>query len=312
MLETIATSGAPGSWTEITAVVLPEGVEPVADVLSDFSGGGVAVEPPVLALGPDEGYVLNPSAPAVLRAYAYGPVSSSRRAQLRRRFHSAGLLGLLVGRLRYRTLSEQDWAEAWKEHYEVEHAGRIAVRPAWIEYEPEAGEVVVSLDPGMAFGTGQHPTTRMCLLAMQDLMPRGAEVLDLGTGSGVLAIAAIALGAARCVAVDIEEQAVAAARANAALNGVQDRVQVVLGSLDVAPAGNFDCVFANINAGTIIRLAGDLRERMRPGAIMLAGGVIEGRESEVRDALVGAGLSVRDVLIDGDWRTFVAVRGRES
>jgi ribosomal protein L11 methyltransferase len=308
MLETIATSGAPGSWTEISAVVLPEGVEPVADVLADFTGGGVAVEPPVTALGPDEGYVLDPAAPSVLRAYAYGPVSTARRTRLRRQLEASGVRPWLVRPLRYRTLSEQDWAEAWKEHYQVEHAGRIAVRPAWIDYEAAPGEVVVSLDPGMAFGTGQHPTTRMCLVAMQEVMPPGADVLDLGTGSGVLAIAALALGARHCIAADIEEQAAAAARANAAINQVGDRLDIVLGSLDAVPQGAFDLVFANINAGTIIRLAADLRERLRPGAVLLAGGVIAERESEVRDALGGIGLQVRDVLVDGDWRTFVAVR----
>ncbi|HXH21811.1 MAG TPA: 50S ribosomal protein L11 methyltransferase [Dehalococcoidia bacterium] len=307
MLETIATSGAPGSWTEITAVVLPEGLEPLSDLLAAFTGGGVAVEPPVQALGPDEGYTLDPSAPSVLRAYAYGPVSPARRALLRRRIAGSGLRRWLSRPLRYRTLSEQDWAEAWKAHYEVEHVGRIVVRPAWIDYEAAPGEVVLSLDPGMAFGTGQHPTTRMCLLAMQELLPPEADVLDLGTGSGILAIATVALGARVCIAADIEEQAVAAARANAALNQVEDRVRVVHGSLEDLPPGEFDFVCANINAGTIVRLAPRLREKMRPGAVLLASGVIAERESEVRSALEAAGFEIRQVLSDGDWRTFVAV-----
>jgi ribosomal protein L11 methyltransferase len=308
MLETIATSGAPGSWTEVTARVRPLAVEAVSELLSDFSGGGVAVEPPIAALGPDEGYTLDENAPVTVRAYAYGPVSPIRRAGLRRRLKAAGLLPALSARLQYRTLNEQDWANAWKEHYEIERAGRIVVRPAWIDYAAQPGEVVVSLDPGMAFGTGQHPTTRMCLVAMQDLLQPGARVLDLGCGSGILAIAAIKLGAARCVAADVEDQAVTAARANAALNGVTGQIDIVMGSLDAVPQETFDVVCANINAGTVIRLAPNLRDRMRPDAVMLAGGVIAEREPATRDALEAAGLRVERVLRDGEWRTFVVRR----
>src|SRR5581483_7959262 len=117
MLETIATSGAPGSWTEVTAVVLPEGLEQIAEVLGDFSGGGVSVEPPIEALGPDEGYLVDERAPLRVRAYAYGPVSRARRAALRRRLRRLGLAPLLARPLRYLTLTEEDWANAWKQHY---------------------------------------------------------------------------------------------------------------------------------------------------------------------------------------------------
>jgi ribosomal protein L11 methyltransferase len=308
MLEEVATAGAPGSWTEITARVQPEGLDAVSEALSDFSGGGVAIEPPIQALGPDEGYTLDTDAAITVRAYAYGPISTQRRAAFRRRLSRRGLDHWLAGRLQYRTLREEDWAEAWKEHYEIERAGRVVIRPAWIDYQPKEGEVVVNLDPGMAFGTGQHPTTRMCLLAMQDLLSPGSDVLDLGTGSGILAIAAVKLGAGRCIATDIEPQAVDAARSNVALNGLEGRIEILLGSLDIAPPGDFDVIFANINASTIIRLAEDLAARLRPGAFMLAGGVIAERESETRHALEAAALSVDQVLIEGDWRTLIARR----
>ncbi len=308
MLETIATSGAPGSWTEISARVLPEGLESLSDILTAFSGGGVAIEPAIDALGPDEGYTLDEGAAVTVRAYAYGPVSANRRASLRRNLTRAGLRAAIVGSLRYQTLSEQDWANAWKDHYKVEHAGRIVIRPAWLEYEAQAGEVVVNLDPGMAFGTGQHPTTRMCLLGAQALLLPGSDVLDLGTGSGILAIAALKLGAATCVAIDIEEQAVAATHANVALNGLTGRVDVIAGSLDDVPSGNFDLIFANINAGTIIRLASELRARLRADGVMLAGGVIAEREPEVRTALEAAGLAVEEVQTEGEWRTLVVRR----
>jgi ribosomal protein L11 methyltransferase len=310
MLETIATSGAPGSWTEITARVRPEGLEAVSDVLAEFSGGGVATEPPIEALGPDEGYVLDERAPVTVRAYAYGPVSRGRRAVLRRRLRAAGLGATLAAPLRYRTLNEQDWANAWKQHYDIERAGRVVIRPAWIDYEPAPGEVVVSLDPGMAFGTGQHPTTRMCLLAAQQLLRPGGSVLDLGCGSGILAIAALKLGAGRCLAVDIEEQAVDATRANVALNSAAPAIEVIMGSVEAVPAGLFGLIFANINAGTIIRLAPSLCARLEAGGALLAGGVIAERGPEVRAALEAAGLRITDVLAEGEWRTFVGRRPR--
>jgi ribosomal protein L11 methyltransferase len=312
MLEAIATSGAPGSWTEVTAVVLPEGLEQVAEVLGEFSGGGVSVEPPIQALGPDDGYLVDERAPLRVRAYLYGPVSRTRRAALRRRLRRLDVARWLARPLRYRTLSEEDWANAWKQHYVIERVGRIVVRPAWIDYKAAPGEVVVSLDPGMAFGTGQHPTTRMCLLAAQELVRPGASVLDLGTGSGILAIAAVMLGAAECAALDIEEQAVSAARANVRLNGLEGRIQVILGSLEACPPGEFDVVFANINAGTVVRLANGLRDRLRPGGVLLAGGVIAEREGEVRAAIGAAGLRVERVLSEAEWRTFQARRPQSA
>ncbi|HEY7269557.1 MAG TPA: 50S ribosomal protein L11 methyltransferase [Dehalococcoidia bacterium] len=308
MLETIATSGAPGSWTEITALVRPEALEAVSDILADFSGGGVATEPAIEALGPDEGYTLDMAAPLTVRAYAYGPVSRARRRALRRRLDAASVDDVLAAPLRYRTLSEQDWANAWKDHYDIEKAGHVVIRPAWIGYTPQAGEVVISLDPGMAFGTGQHPTTRMCLLGAQELLRPAVRVLDLGCGSGILAIAAARLGAGKCVAVDIEEQAVDATKANIALNGAAGSIEVILGSLDDVPAGKFGLIFANINAGTVIRLAPDLLPRLVEGGAMLAGGVIAEREGEVRQALTAAGLTVERVMAEGEWRTFVAKR----
>ncbi|HEY4685740.1 MAG TPA: 50S ribosomal protein L11 methyltransferase, partial [Dehalococcoidia bacterium] len=222
-------------WTELSLLVRPEAVEAVAELLQELTGNGVSIEPAIQALGPDEGYVLDESATQTLHAYVYGPVAATRRRAVRAQLRRAGLVGAVEGSLRWRTLRDEDWAEAWKAHYDIERVGRIVVRPAWREYAARPGEVVVSLDPGMAFGTGQHATTRMCLAALQEQRTRnkeqGESVLDLGCGSGILAIAAVALGAGRVVAVDTEEQAVAATRSNAALNGVAGRIEVRQGSI---------------------------------------------------------------------------------
>ena len=299
--------GAAGVWTEASLRVSPEAVEAAAELLQDLTGNGVTVEPPIEALGPDEGYVLDESAPVRIVAYFRGPVAASRRAALRRRLTLGTLKDAVRGRLAWREIREQDWAEAWKQHYDVERVGRIAVRPAWREYAAAPGETVISLDPGMAFGTGQHPTTRMCLAAMQALLRGGERVLDLGSGSGILAIAAIALGAAEAVAVDTEEQAVKATAENAALNGMQAWIDVRLGSMEAAaPDGPYDLILANINAAAVSTLAAAMAAALKSGAWLLAGGVIAEREAGVAEALRAAGLRIDRVMADGDWRTFVA------
>jgi ribosomal protein L11 methyltransferase len=307
-------------WTELSIHVRPEAVEAVADLLQEITGRGITIEPAIEALGPDEGYTLDESAPLRLVAYFEGAVSEDQRDAVRRRMEDAGLGQAAEGGIGWGTIREEDWAETWKEHYEIERVGRIVVRPAWREYTAAPGEVVISLDPGMAFGTGQHPTTRMCLEALARLQQEGTtgtegtassgselrRVLDLGSGSGILAIAAVALGAGWVLAIDTEEQAVRASIENAALNRVQDRITVREGSIEaVGNDGPFDVVLANINAAAITSLAGAMAAQMKPGAWLFAGGVIAEREATPRAALEAAGLRVERVMAEGDWRTFV-------
>lgn len=313
----------PPFWTELSLRVRPEASESLAEMLQELTGSGVVIEPAIEALGPDEGFVLDVDAPVVLRAYVRGVVEPDQRRILARRLRRRGDPDVVIGRVIWRTIREEDWAEAWKAHYDVEHVGRVVIRPAWREYQAREGEVVVSLDPGMAFGTGQHATTRICLVALQELVEeqgtwnreqgeRGGRVLDLGCGSGVLAIAAVALGVGSIVAVDVEEQAVAAARSNAALNGMEDRIEVRHGSVGVvADDGSFDLVLANINAATIAALAGDIARLLRPGAALVASGIIEERAEACAAAVEKAGLRIERRLAAGNWRAFVARRSSE-
>lgn len=285
----------------------PQAVEAAAEALRELTGAGVSLEPPIEALGPDEGYQLDSSAPWTLRAYARGDVGEALRRRAARALRRAGLADVVSG-LSCRVIREEDWAEAWKAHYDIERVGEVVVRPAWKEYAPRPGEVVVALDPGIAFGTGQHPTTRMCLQALQDPAAgvQGATVLDLGCGSGILAIAAALLGAGRVLAVDIEEQAVAATRSNAALNGLDGRITVRQGSLDAtADWGQFDVVLANINAATLSALAPGLAAALRPGGLLVASGIIAAREASCRSALAEAGLRVEQALAEGEWHTLL-------
>ena len=216
---------------------------------------------------------------------------------------------LLPATIRTRWLREEDWAEAWKAFFPVLRISRrLVICPAWRTYRPRRGEAVIRLDPGMAFGTGQHPTTLMCLRALEETVRPGADVLDLGTGSGVLALAAARLGAAGVLALDNDPQAVQAARDNVRLNEMEAVVRAEEGTLESAPA-RFDVIAANISPSVIVELAGAMAAALKPGGVLVAGGFSAERAEAVAAALTAAGLTVERTLSDGDWRTHVARRG---
>lgn len=296
-------------WTELSIQIVPESSEWAAEVLQDITGNGVTILPPVVGLGPDEGYIIDPEAPDLLHAYVFGPVTPEHRLEIIEGLKDAGLADAIRGEPQWGSVRDEDWSEKYKEYYDIERVGRIVIRPLWREYEAQAGDVVIDLDPGLAFGTGQHPTTRMCIQALQDRMRPDDYVLDLGSGSGVLAIAAIALGASRCIATDIEDQAVQMTGENVGHNGMTDRIDTRAGSIDaVGNDGPFDCIMANINAAWISTLAKDIAAQLKPGAWVAAAGIIDEREGLARDALVAAGLRIEETMSVGDWRTFIAYR----
>jgi ribosomal protein L11 methyltransferase len=185
---------------------------------------------------------------------------------------------------------DEDWGEGWKKHFAPLDVGRVRVRPSWIDAPPPPGSVEVVLDPGMAFGTGTHATTSLCLAALSDLLAErpGAAVLDVGTGSGILAIAARKLGARRVAANDDDPKAVEVARENAARNGAE--VEIVAAPLD-AIAGTFDVVVANILANTLAELAPAIAPKLAPGGVLLLSGILGPQEAEVRAAYVARGLA---------------------
>jgi ribosomal protein L11 methyltransferase len=199
-------------------------------------------------------------------------------------------------------LADQDWGEAWKRGLGAFSVGRVFIRPSWIQAAVPAGAVEVVLDPGMAFGTGTHPTTALCLAALSDLLSArpGAAVLDVGTGSGLLAIAARKLGAARVRGNDNDPVAVEVARENAARNGAE--VQL---STEPLPAisGRYDLVVANILANTLVELAPELAAHTAPGGVAVVSGILAPQEAEVRAACAAAGLAARPDLDrrDGEW-----------
>src|SRR5213082_2027182 len=222
-------------WLELTVRTHPEAVEAVSELLSRYAPGGVAIEEPIELL--DEGQEYRVLVGQPVQVHAYLPVDG-KEEEARQRiaeglWHLASLGQHFVGELQTRIVNEEDWANAWKEFFHVTHIGqRLVIRPSWRAYTPKDNEVMLELDPGMAFGTGLHPTTRMCLEQVERRTRAGMRVIDVGTGSGILALAAAKLGAASVYCIDNSSVAVESATANAAVNALSDRITVVLAVLD--------------------------------------------------------------------------------
>jgi ribosomal protein L11 methyltransferase len=202
---------------------------------------------------------------------------------------------------------DEDWAECWKKYYKPFRAGKtLVIKPSWEPYSALPGDKVIELDPGMAFGTGTHETTAMCVELLEKHY-RGGKVLDVGTGSGILAIAAARLGASDVLAVDIDPMAVRVADENVRKNSLAEQVRVRQGDLALGIAETFDFALANILADVICMLACPLRGCLKPGAVFVCSGIISPREREVRSALTDAGYTVVDALYRGDWVALAAV-----
>jgi ribosomal protein L11 methyltransferase len=293
-----------------------EAVEAVSEILGRFAPGGTSVEPGVELVDEGLGARVDPTRPAIVRAYI--PARDAASAQRAAREAEAALghlqaFGLRpIGELRTRLVDEADWAEAWKAHFPVMRVGRrIVIRPTWRRHRAAPDDVVLALDPGMAFGTGLHPTTRLCLAAIESAGERGdldgARALDVGCGSGILAIAAARLGAASVLGVDLDSIAVEATVTNARRNHLARRVRARQGSLP-SGEGPFDIVLANLIASVLVALAAALRDELRPGGLLLASGIFVDREDEVADAFRSVGLVAVERSSEGDWVALAARR----
>ena len=203
-------------------------------------------------------------------------------AFLRERYAAVGI----ENEIAMDSCAEEDWLHNWKKYFKPIPVGeKLLIRPTWEEVEDPKGRIVLDLDPGLAFGTGTHETTRLCMEMLERYGKPGADVLDVGCGSGILSVAALLLGAGKAVGVDIDELAVKTARENAALNHVQDRFTAICGNLTDRVSGIFDVVVANIVADVIIQLTRDVETFMRPDTVYLMSGIIDTREEDVLRAI---------------------------
>lgn len=300
-------------WLEVALSVDGEAAEATAELLQRYGYQGVAIEQEgIMPEAWDDGDV-PPAERLTVRAYLS---VDERLEDTKARLEAAlGHMSLMypMPTPTYRTVEEADWAEAWKAHYHPVRLGkRLFIRPLWIDVQTSPGDIEIALDPGMAFGTGTHPTTNLCLEALEDLVQPGARVLDLGCGSGILSIAAAKLGAARVYALDIDAMAVRVTRENAEQNGVADKITADEGSLEnvLTSARRFDLLVANIIAKVIIAMAENhLGDVVRPGGVAIFSGIIEDQADDVEAALRVTGLEPYKRWNMGDW---VAIEARRE
>ena len=311
-----------GVWVELSVAADIEAVEAVSEILTRFAPGGTSVEPGFGLTDEGLGAVIDTTKPAIVRAYLPGIDPAGVEAAI---IEATAALGHLqafglrpIGDLQVRTVREDDWAEAWKSHFPVLRVGRrLVIRPTWRRHHHQPDDVVLSLDPGMAFGTGLHPTTRLCLAALETLADEGllakgsarggaARVIDVGCGSGILAIAAGKLGAGELLGVDTDPIAVESTTANARLNSQTRRLRVRQGSVP-SGEGPFDIVLANLIASLLVRLAEPLRGELVPGGRILASGIFRDREGDVQTAFEAAGLRISRRWAEEDWVALEAV-----
>ncbi len=310
-------------YVELTVHTTHEASELVADVMWQYTEGGVAVSDAgdVVALLRGEAGVYwdyldeelrTPRTDVLVKCFLHPDAAdaaiSSIRAQL---LEMQARGGMNFGSLEEtrRIIDGDDWIDVWKKHFRPLHIGaRVVIVPEWIGYSQEADEAVVTLDSNMAFGTGEHETTRMCLEALQEAVKEGDAVIDVGCGSGILGIAAAKLGAKICYLTDIDPVAVESATHNALRNGVSQKCIVAHSDLLEQSDVRGDVVLANITAEVLVRLAPSIPKNLKEGGTLILSGIIADRLSLVKEAFEAQGLSLRQERVTGEWYALVYTR----
>lgn len=284
-------------WLAVSLIVDAETAEAVVEVLSRYVPQGVAV---------DQG---DGGTSKMVTVRAYLEVDEFLEENKRKIEESLWHLGQIspIPEPEFSYIEDQDWTAAWKEKLQVLRLGKnIVVKPSWRDYVPVGDEVIIEMDPGRAFGTGLHPTTQLCVEALEELMEPGLRVLDLGTGTGVLALVAGKLGATEVLAVDLDSYAIVATRRNAKVNDLVQQIRPVQGSL-AAVSGVYDVVMANILAPVIIKMSQEgLAARVRTGGVLVASGVLVEQKEMVSDALGRAGFQIVESRQIDDWVALIA------
>ncbi len=309
-------------WMEVTVRTNTAGADMVSELLMRAGAAGTSIEDRFDAVadmeGPAKWDILDPSIlermdeDVLVRGYLPKDAGAAERvASLRAALEAlteeklgfdAGALTLETGNVR-----EEDWAENWKKYYKPFRVGtRLVVKPVWERFDAGPQDLIVEIDPGMAFGNGTHETTGLCLSLLEELVKPGDEVLDVGTGSGILAIAAARLGAARALGVDVDPVAVRVAAENIERNGLSGAVCARTGDLLKGIDWKADVIVANIIADVIILLSGAVRTHLKPGGVFLCSGIISDRAADVENALLAAGFGAPRIERKGEWVAMVA------
>lgn len=296
---------AEARWLEVSLIVDGELAEAVADVIGRYTSQGVVMEQAVRYNdAEDEGVPYGP-----VKVFGYMVVDSTleqRRMKLEEAlWHLSQIQPLPPAE--YREIEDQDWMAAWREHYRPIPVGeRLMILPAWLDSSDDR-RIPIKIDPSMAFGTGTHPTTQLCLALLEKHLKPGEAVMDIGCGSGILSIAAVKLGASRVVAVDIDQAAIRSTRENADLNGVSDQIDCGVGSLGEILVGYYSLrraplVLANILAPVIIRMFGEgLADTLSKGGKIILSGILDEQSPAVEAEAEMHGLQFVERMVQNDW-----------
>lgn len=308
-----------GTWIEVRVITKSEALEPISGIFYGLACKGVAIEDPEDILGREQGPLTwdfadlnileHKGKAAVVKGYFSEEDNIEEVVQfVKEKVEEIRELGIDVGegKVEVEKMHEEDWANNWKKYYKPTKIGnRIVVKPIWEEYKVSGDELVVELDPGMAFGTGTHETTRMCVEALEKHVKPDSVVFDIGTGSGILAIVASKLGAKHVVGVDLDPVAVDSAKENVEYNKVEN-IEILEGNLLDVVEGKADLVVANIIAEIICILVDDVKKVLNQGGLFITSGVIHDRREMVKEKLEQEGFEVTEVNIDGEWNCIVA------
>ena len=308
-----------GTWVEVRVITISEALEPIAGIFYGLDCKGVAIEDPNDILGREQGPLtwdfadINVLEHRGEAAVVKGYFSEDDNVEeivtyIEQKVNEIKELGINVGegKVESEVKQEKDWADTWKQYYKPVLVGeRIVVKPIWEEYEPKNDELVVELDPGMAFGTGTHETTRMCIQALERYVSEDATVFDVGCGSGILAIAAAKLGAKLSVGVDLDPVAVESSKENVKYNNLNN-IEILEGNLVEVIDGKADVVVANILAEIICILTDDVKRVLKDNGIFITSGIIHDRVDMVCEKLEATGFEVIEKNRDGEWNCIVA------
>jgi len=307
-------------WSELCIHTTNEAVEPISNILHEAGASGVVIEDPLELVRERENvfgeiYQLDPNdfpdEGVIVKAYL--PVNSFLGETV------DGIKELINNLVEYdidlgankvtiSEVNEEEWATAWKKYYHpVKISEQITIVPTWEEYTPvSSDEKIIELDPGMAFGTGTHPTTILCIQALEKHVKPGMHIIDVGTGSGVLTIAAAKYGAEEILALDLDEVAVNSAKINCKLNKVHDKVTIKQNDLLKGVEFEADIIVANILAEVIVRFTDDVERLLKPGGLFISSGIIKQKRAEVEEAIVNSGLVIDEVVTMEDWVSITA------
>ena len=312
------------NWIELTVHTTTQGAEVVSDALMLSGATGTMVEDRADIPDPDtpNGYweIIDPklidSLPEDVQVHAWFEPDATFQERLQALRSQLDMNRRLapdidLGTLQIDTVNvkDEDWSEVWKQFYKPFRAGRsLVVKPTWEPYNPQPGDRVIEIDPGMAFGSGTHETTGMCLELLEEAVHGGERVIDVGTGSGILAIGAALLGAKDVLAIDIDPTAVKVARENVAHNHLEQTVTTVEGNLLEKVDAQCEVCVANIIADVICMFAAPLNDHIVPGGLFICSGIIKEREQEVTEALLAAHYTILDIRRKGEWVAMISRR----